>query len=161
PPRAIHESSPAVPGMRQRPAAHPGATRRCVALGYPGLSRPDLHHDRDPHSMEPGATENRGQPRGGASALAADARPLAHLRMMSPAMKLANMEPVLTRIAAWDYSQARDPLYESSSFLRSNAAAQSDLPQFEARLMGMLSPKTVITLKGRDYACRELSVIVT
>jgi HEAT repeat protein len=76
-------------------------------------------------------------------------------------MKLADMEPVLTRIAAWDYSQARDPLYEFSSFLRAAAAAQSELPQIEARLLRMLAPQAAITLAGRDYVCRELSVIGT
>ncbi len=76
-------------------------------------------------------------------------------------MKLADMEPVLTRVAAWDYSQARDPLYEFSSFLREALAALSELPQIEARLLRMLAPQAAVTPAGREYACRELSVIGT
>ncbi|HYW46568.1 MAG TPA: HEAT repeat domain-containing protein [Bryobacteraceae bacterium] len=76
-------------------------------------------------------------------------------------MKLADMEPVLTRIAAWDYSQARDPLYEFSGFLRAAVAAQSELPRIEARLLRLLEPRAAVTPAGRDYVCRELSVIGT
>jgi HEAT repeat protein len=71
------------------------------------------------------------------------------------------MEPVLARIAAWDYSQARDPLYEFSGFLRAAAAAQSELPRIEARLLRLLEPRAAVTPAGGDYVCRELSVIGT
>jgi HEAT repeat protein len=80
---------------------------------------------------------------------------------MEAGVKLAEMEPVLARIARWDYSQARDPLYEFSGFLRSAIAAQQELPQIEARFVRMLEPGAAVTPAARDYACRELSVIGT
>ena len=54
--------------------------------------------------------------------------------------KLADMEPVLARIAVWDPSQARDPLYEFTNFLRAAMNAKSELPQVETRLLRMLAP---------------------
>jgi HEAT repeat protein len=80
---------------------------------------------------------------------------------MEAGVKLAEMEPVLSRIARWDYRQPRDPLYEFSGFVRSAIAAQAELPQIEARLLRMLEPGAAVTPAARDYACRELSVIGT
>jgi len=74
-------------------------------------------------------------------------------------MKLADMEPVLAKVAAWDYSQPRDPLSEFSAFLRAAIAARSELPQIEARLLRMLDASASATPAARDYACRELSII--
>jgi HEAT repeat protein len=76
-------------------------------------------------------------------------------------MKLAEMEPVLARVAAWDYSQPHDPLTEFSAFLREAIRARSELPQVEARLLRMLAPGAGTTAAARDYVCRELSVIGT
>ena len=69
------------------------------------------------------------------------------------------MEPALTKIAAWDYSQPRDALYEFDNFLRASTASGTALPRIESRLIEMLTPGT--TLDGRDYVCRQLSLIGT
>jgi HEAT repeat protein len=84
---------------------------------------------------------------------------LAFSQPSPPARKLADMEPALAKIAAWDYGQAPDPLIEFSSFLRGAMASRSELPQIEARLIRMLGPET--SLAGRDFLCRQLSVAGT
>ena len=76
-----------------------------------------------------------------------------------PARRLADMEPVLARIAAWEFSQGQDPLCEFTAFLRDAMGSKIELPQIEARLMKMLGPGT--TIAGRDYACRQLSLVGT
>ena len=69
------------------------------------------------------------------------------------------MEPALTKIAAWDYGQPRDALYEFDNFLRASTASGTAIPRIESRLIEMLTPGT--TLDGRDYVCRQLSLIGT
>jgi len=80
---------------------------------------------------------------------------------MTPASKLADMEPVLAQVASWDNSQARDPLYEFSNFLQAAIASKAELPQVEARLLRMLAPRANTTPAARDYVCRQLSLIGT
>jgi HEAT repeat protein len=78
-----------------------------------------------------------------------------------PAPKLADMEPVLDRIAAWDPGQARDPLYDFTNFLRAAIHAQSELPQIEARLLRMFDTRAKTSPAGKDFVCRQLSMIGT
>jgi HEAT repeat protein len=80
---------------------------------------------------------------------------------MTPAPKLADMEPVLAQVASWDNSQAHDPLYEFSNFLQAAIASKAELPQIEARLLRMLAPQANTTPAARDYVCRQLSLIGT
>jgi HEAT repeat protein len=69
------------------------------------------------------------------------------------------MEPVLAKIASWDFSQKQDPLCEFTAFLREAMGSKNELPEIEARLIKMLGPAT--TLAGQDYVCRQLSLIGT
>jgi HEAT repeat protein len=80
---------------------------------------------------------------------------------MTPAPKLADMEPVLAQVASWDNSQSHDPLYEFSNFLQAAIASKAELPQIEARLLRMLAPQANTTPAARDYVCRQLSLIGT
>ena len=73
--------------------------------------------------------------------------------------RLADMELVLARIAAWDFSQKQDPLCEFTAFLREAMGSKDELPQIEARLIKMLEAAT--TIAGKDYVCRQLSLIGT
>ncbi len=73
--------------------------------------------------------------------------------------RLADMEPVLEQIAAWDFSRKQDPLCEFSAFLREAMGSKDELPQIEARLIRMLGPAT--TIAGKDFVCRQLSLIGT
>ena len=72
-----------------------------------------------------------------------------------PAPKLADMEPVLARVAAWDPSQPRDPLYEFTNFLRAAMNSKAELPQIEARLLRMLAPDAKTSSAGKDFVCRQ------
>jgi HEAT repeat protein len=78
-----------------------------------------------------------------------------------PAPKVADMEPVLARVAAWDPSQARDPLYEFTNFLRVAMASGGELPKIEARLLRMLAPGAQTSPGGKDFICRQISIIGT
>src|SRR5437763_6554427 len=78
-----------------------------------------------------------------------------------PAPKLAEMEPVLARVAAWDPSQPRDPLYEFTNYLRAAMNAKAELPAIEGRLLRMLAADANTTPAGRDFVCRQLSIIGT
>jgi HEAT repeat protein len=72
---------------------------------------------------------------------------------------LADMEPVLAKIAVWDYSQPRDPLYEFTLYLQTAIPSRSELLQIEARLIRMLASETSLT--GKDWVCRQLGLIGT
>ncbi|MCX6628242.1 MAG: HEAT repeat domain-containing protein [Candidatus Solibacter sp.] len=75
--------------------------------------------------------------------------------------RLADMEPVLARVAAWDPGQPRDPLYEFIDFLRAAMNSKSELPRIEARLLRMLAPDAKTSPAGKDFVCRQLSLIGT
>ena len=77
------------------------------------------------------------------------------------APSLADMEPVLAKVAAWDPAQARDPLYEFTNFLRAALNSKSELPQIEARLLLMLAPDSKTSTAGKEFVCRQLSLIGT
>lgn len=77
------------------------------------------------------------------------------------APRLADMEPVLARVAAWDPAQARDPLFEFTNFLRAALNSKSELPQIEARLLRMLAPDSKSSTAGKEFVCRQLSLIGT
>ena len=78
---------------------------------------------------------------------------------VQPTRKLADMESALARIAAWEYGQARAPLYEFSAFVEGAIRSKTELPRIEARLIQMLKPAT--SLAGRDFVCRQLSIVGT
>jgi len=71
------------------------------------------------------------------------------------------MESVLARIAAWESSQPRDPLYEFTNFLREAMASKAELPQIESRLLRMVAPGAKTSPEGKDFVCRQISVIGT
>jgi HEAT repeat protein len=77
----------------------------------------------------------------------------------SSVRRLSDMEPVLARIASYEFGQTQDPLCEFTAFLRDAMGSANQLPQIEARLIKMLGPGT--TIAGKDYACRQLSLIGT
>jgi HEAT repeat protein len=74
---------------------------------------------------------------------------------------LADLEPVLAKIAAWEPAQPRDPLHEFETFLRQSIAEKTELPLVEARLLRMIAPKAATTQAGKDFICRQLSLIGT
>ena len=57
--------------------------------------------------------------------------------------------------------QARDPLYEFTNFLRAAMNSKTELPQIEARLLRMLAPDAKTSPAGKDFVCRQLSIIGT
>jgi len=77
--------------------------------------------------------------------------------MAQPAKTLPEMEPVLAKIAAYEYGQTREPLAEFEQFLRESLAARADLAPIEQRLLKLLESEA--TLAGKDVACRHLSLI--
>jgi HEAT repeat protein len=74
-----------------------------------------------------------------------------------PRRTLAEMEPVLDKIAAWEFNQSRDPLYEFSEFLQGAFGSPARLREIEDRLLRMLQSNA--TLPGKDFVCRQLRVI--
>ena len=76
-----------------------------------------------------------------------------------PVRKLAEMEPVLARIAAWEYSQSREPLYDFAEFLQGALGSPAELQRIESRLLRILESDA--TLAGKDFVCRQLSFIGT
>ena len=76
-----------------------------------------------------------------------------------PVRDLSAMEPVLAKIAAWQYNQSREPLYDFGEFVQSALASPAQRRQIEARLLEMLQSNA--TLAGKDFACRQLSFIGT
>jgi HEAT repeat protein len=76
-----------------------------------------------------------------------------------PARKLADLEPALAKIASYEFSQPREPLIEFEAYLRDAIARRTELPRVEARLVRMLGPGT--TVAGKDFVCRQLSLIGT
>ncbi|MBI4876861.1 MAG: HEAT repeat domain-containing protein, partial [Acidobacteria bacterium] len=74
-----------------------------------------------------------------------------------PARTLAEMEPVLQKIAAWEFNQSRAPLYEFSEFLQGALGSPAELRPIESRLLLVLQSNA--TLAGKDYVCRQLSAI--
>ena len=77
--------------------------------------------------------------------------------MAQPAKTLPEMEPVLAKIAAYEYGQTREPLAELEEFLRESLAARADLAPIEQRLLKLLESDA--TLAGKDVACRHLRMI--
>lgn len=67
---------------------------------------------------------------------------------------LAEMEPVIQRIAAWEFHLSRDPLYDFSEFVQSSSGSHAAI---ESRLLRIL--QSGATLAGKDFVCRQLSVI--
>src|SRR3954453_15604751 len=78
-----------------------------------------------------------------------------------PAPKLAALEPVLGRVALWDPSQPREPLYEFTNYLRAAMNSKAELPAIEARLLRMLAADSKTPPAARDFVCRQLSIIGT
>src|SRR5947209_16901406 len=164
--------------MRQNAATHASAARRGATLRDPGVPGVDLHSHQHEDSVGSYAATYPEQPGSRAPALATHARTLAFMLSAKaiyaaalcvvclplagqPAPKLADLEPVLARVALWDPSQPRDPLYEFTNYLREAMNSKAELPAFEARLLRMLAPDAKTTPAGRDFVCRQLSIIGT
>ena len=75
------------------------------------------------------------------------------------ARNLADMEPALSKIASYEFSQSQEPLWEFSAFLREAMGSKRELPRIEARLIQILGRGS--TLPGKDYVCRQLSLVGT
>lgn len=68
----------------------------------------------------------------------------------------AEMEPVLARIATYEHGQSREALIEFDRFVRDEPAQR---PEIEKRLVRFLGAQA--TPAGKDYVCRQLSLIGT
>ena len=71
----------------------------------------------------------------------------------------ASLEPLLEKIAAYEYGQSREPLVEFDAYVRGSLARGEKLDGLEMRLIQFLKART--TLAAKDFACRELSLIGT
>ena len=68
-------------------------------------------------------------------------------------------EVLLTKIAAYQYGQSREPLTELTDLIRSASDSPEDLKQIENKLIGLL--KSDASLAGKQFVCRKLSIIGT
>ena len=71
----------------------------------------------------------------------------------------AEMEPMLAKIAVYEYGQGRVPLSEFSQFVQDSMASPALLKEIEARLLRLVQSDA--TAAGKDFAFRELSLIGT
>lgn len=72
---------------------------------------------------------------------------------------LADMEPVLAQIAAYEHGQSSDPQARFSDFVRDSMPSPQLLRQIEARLLKFLQSNA--TAAGKEFAFRELSLFGT
>ncbi|MCL4401909.1 MAG: HEAT repeat domain-containing protein [Acidobacteria bacterium] len=82
--------------------------------------------------------------------------------LCSPAQTLrtpADLDRALAQISAFEYGQNRDALHEVSDYIRASLKDPKALADVESRFVAMLGSKA--TLAGKDFACRQLSVIGT
>ncbi len=75
-----------------------------------------------------------------------------------PGRTLADMEPVLKQIAAWEYSQSHEPLFRFDEFLQGVQSQADVVKQVENRLIQVLPEAT---MAGKQYICRQLGLIGT
>ena len=75
-----------------------------------------------------------------------------------PGKTMAEMEPVLAQIAAWEYSQSHQPLFRFDEFVQGALASPAELRRIESRLLQTLP---AATLAGKQYICRQLGFIGT
>jgi HEAT repeat protein len=71
----------------------------------------------------------------------------------------AEMEPMLAKIATYEYGQSREALAAFTEFVRESMGSPGVLKQVEARLLGLLQSEA--TAAAKDFAFRELSLIAT
>jgi len=69
------------------------------------------------------------------------------------------MEQQLEKIKTYDFGDSRQPLTELSDGIRKAYGKPAELKKFEAALIGVL--KSDAKYAGKQYACRELSIIGT
>ncbi|MHC4397121.1 MAG: ThuA domain-containing protein [Planctomycetota bacterium] len=68
-------------------------------------------------------------------------------------------EVLLTKIAAYQYGQSREPLTDLTDLIRSASDSSEGLKQIERQLLGLLNSDA--TLAGKQFICRKLSIIGT
>ena len=74
-------------------------------------------------------------------------------------VKGQDMEQQLEQIKTYDFGQSRQPLTELSDAIRKAYGKAEELAKFEAALIDVL--KSDAKYAGKQYACRELSIIGT
>jgi len=74
-------------------------------------------------------------------------------------VKGQDMEQQLEKIKTYDFGDSRLPLTELSDAIRKAYSKPAELKKFEAALIGVL--KSDAKYAGKQYACRELSIIGT
>jgi HEAT repeat protein len=75
------------------------------------------------------------------------------------ARTLADLEPAIAKVAAFEYGESRDALYEVRDFIGGSLSDGSLLRQIESRLVTLLGSNA--TMGGKDFACRQLALIGT
>jgi len=75
-----------------------------------------------------------------------------------PAAALGEMEPVLAKIAAWEYNQSHEPLFQFDEFLQGKLSSPAEVRKIESRLLALLPQAT---MAGKQYICRQLGLIGT
>jgi hypothetical protein len=76
-----------------------------------------------------------------------------------PEVKGAGMEQQLAKVKTYDFGDSRQPLTELSDAIRKAYGKPEELKKFEAALLDVL--KSDAKYAGKQYACRELSIIGT
>jgi HEAT repeat protein len=76
-----------------------------------------------------------------------------------PGHAISELEPLLARIAAYEYGQSREVPAQLTTFIGDSQASPALLHQIEARLLQFLQSNA--TAAGKDVAFRELSLIAT
>jgi HEAT repeat protein len=76
-----------------------------------------------------------------------------------PAHILAEMEPVLTRIAVFEHGRVRDDLMQFMEFVQESMASPAQLRQIETRLLRFLQSNA--TEAGKDFVLEELSLLAS
>ncbi len=74
-------------------------------------------------------------------------------------VKGSDMEQQLEKVKTYDFGDSRLPLTELSDEIRKAYGKPEELKKFEAALLGVL--KSDAKYAGKQYACRELSIIGT
>ena len=70
-----------------------------------------------------------------------------------------NLDDLLGRVASFEYGQDRKPLADFEAWMRDQFSRRADMKATERRLVQFLEGKA--TAAGKDFACRQMSLIGT
>ena len=74
-------------------------------------------------------------------------------------LSLTEVDTLLDKMAGYEYGQSREPLVALSDLVRDAVNSKSSLRELELRFLAFLNSKA--SLAGKDFVCRQLSLIGT